>query len=134
MTSYFDSSVIVASVLLEDRTDEARELIAGAEARTTSPLSIVETRRAMWIAHESRHPVKLASQFSELMAAFAFVGEQPSIWMQAADVAERTGVKSLDAIHLAAASFLEIEELQFVTFDRKQADAARAIGLPVVGA
>jgi predicted nucleic acid-binding protein len=134
MTSYFDSSVIVASLLLESRTEEARDLISFAEARMTSPLSIVETRRAIRVTHEPEDREQLQSEISLLLNAFSYVGEQPEMWEQAAHVADLTGVKSLDAIHLAAASYLEIEEMQFVTFDKKQADAARAIGLTVVGA
>jgi predicted nucleic acid-binding protein len=134
MTKYFDASVIVASVLLEERTAEARDLISTAEARMTSPLSIVETRRAIRVAHETQNRELLLSRFSLLMGAFSYVGEQSDIWEQAAHVADLTGVKSLDAIHLAAATYLEIDELQFVTFDKKQAIAARSIGLTVVGA
>jgi predicted nucleic acid-binding protein len=134
MTSYFDASVIVASMLDESRTPEARDLIDDADARMTSPLSLLEARRAVKFAHDSSEPKRVLQKLSDTLDAFFYVGGNGEIWERAADIAEKTGVKSLDAIHLAAATYLEIDELQFVTFDKKQADAARAIGLTVVGA
>jgi len=42
-------------------------------------------------------------------------------------------VRSLDAIHLASAQRLVIAGLRFVTFDLRQAQAARALGFTVLG-
>ena len=39
-------------------------------------------------------------------------------------------LRSLDAIHVAAARFGGVDAM--VTYDRRQADAARAVGLAVV--
>ena len=41
-------------------------------------------------------------------------------------------VRSLDAIHLATALAIGDDQLEFVTYDDRQADAARAAGLKVV--
>jgi uncharacterized protein len=43
-------------------------------------------------------------------------------------------VKTLDALHLAAAQRVGGPELTFVTFDERQAEAARSLGWTVVGA
>lgn len=134
MTSYFDSSVIVSSILDETKSTEARSLITGADIRMTSPLSLLETRRAIKFAHESTEPKRVRRNWNNMMNTFFFVGGSNDMWHRAADIADLTGVKSLDAIHLAAAAFLKVEGLQFVTFDRKQALAARSLGLTVVGA
>jgi hypothetical protein len=40
-------------------------------------------------------------------------------------------VRTLDAIHVATALAIEAVDA-FVTYDDRQADAARAVGLPVV--
>lgn len=53
---------------------------------------------------------------------------------RAATVAETTGVRSLDAIHLAAAQSAGGTQLTFVTFDLRQAQAARSLGFTVLGA
>jgi PIN domain len=52
----------------------------------------------------------------------------------AAAVAEVTGVRTLDALHLSAAQRVGGRAVPFLTFDRRQAQAARALGLTVVGA
>jgi predicted nucleic acid-binding protein len=44
------------------------------------------------------------------------------------------GVRSLDAIHLASAQALQIPTLSFLTFDLRQAQAARSLGFAVLGA
>jgi hypothetical protein len=43
-------------------------------------------------------------------------------------------VRSLDAVHLAAAQSLQIPGMAFVTFDLRQAQGARALGFTVLGA
>lgn len=134
MTSYFDSSVIVSSMLDETKLSEARSLITDANVRMTSPLSLLETRRAIKFAHHSLEPKRVRRNWNNTMNTFFYVGGSNEMWHRAADIADLTGVKSLDAIHLAAAAFLKVQGLQFVTFDKKQALAARSIGLTVVGA
>jgi predicted nucleic acid-binding protein len=47
---------------------------------------------------------------------------------------EQLGVRSLDAIHLACARRLQVPGLAFVTFDLRQAQAARSLGFTVLGA
>lgn len=49
------------------------------------------------------------------------------------DIAEQTGVRTLDALHLGAARHLGTA-LTFVTFDVRQAQAARTLGFSVAGA
>ncbi len=52
----------------------------------------------------------------------------------AAAIAETTGARSLDVLHLAAAVRAGGPGAVVVTFDLRQATAARAIGLRVLGA
>lgn len=52
----------------------------------------------------------------------------------AATIAEQTGVRSLDAVHLAAARRAGGNAITFLTFDLRQAQAARTLGFAVVGA
>ncbi len=54
------------------------------------------------------------------------------IWNSATGIAFRTGAKSLDSLHIAAALSLNDPELTFVTSDRKQARAAVDSGLQVL--
>ncbi len=50
----------------------------------------------------------------------------------AATVAEQTGVRTLDALHLGAARRLGAG-ISFLTFDVRQAEAARSLGFRVLG-
>ena len=43
------------------------------------------------------------------------------------------GVRSLDALHLASAQRIQVPGLTFLTFDLRQAQAARSLGFAVVG-
>jgi predicted nucleic acid-binding protein len=52
----------------------------------------------------------------------------------AAGVAEATGARSLDALHLGAMSRAGKGSLTLLTFDVRQAQAARALGFAAVGA
>jgi predicted nucleic acid-binding protein len=52
----------------------------------------------------------------------------------AAGVAEATGARSLDALHLGAMSRAGRGSLTLLTFDIRQAQAARALGFTVIGA
>lgn len=49
----------------------------------------------------------------------------------AATLAPGLGLRSLDAIHLASARLLGADLRALVTYDRRMADAAVALGLPV---
>ena len=51
----------------------------------------------------------------------------------AADIAEITGVRTVDALHLAAARRAGGSGVPFLTYDVRQAQAARGLGFTVVG-
>ena len=51
----------------------------------------------------------------------------------AIEIAASTGVKSLDAIHISSAQVALGSGAVFVTFDRRQAVAARSLGMTVLG-
>ena len=57
----------------------------------------------------------------------------PACLARAAELGCRYDVRTLDALHLAAADRLP-RPLVMLTFDRRQADAARSMGLTVEGA
>jgi predicted nucleic acid-binding protein len=42
-------------------------------------------------------------------------------------------VRTLDALHLATAQQLQVPALPFLTFDLRQAQAARSLGFTVLG-
>jgi hypothetical protein len=52
---------------------------------------------------------------------------------RAADYVVTLGVRTLDALHLAAAHRVGAGALPFLTFDLRQAQAARSLGWTVLG-
>jgi predicted nucleic acid-binding protein len=71
-------------------------------------------------------------QFAIDLDAFALVGLDATTCNEAAAIAERTGCRSIDALHLGAAVRAG-RSTTVLTFDVRQAQAARTIGLAVVG-
>jgi predicted nucleic acid-binding protein len=68
------------------------------------------------------------------IARFGIVELDEVTCAAAADIAERTGARTLDALHLAAAQRLGGAAVPLVTFDVRQARAARILGLTVLPA
>jgi uncharacterized protein len=76
--------------------------------------------------------VRARTSFREDLAAFSIVELDVDTCELAATLAEQTGVRTLDALHLAAARRLGAG-VSFLTFDMRQAEAARSLGISVVG-
>ena len=72
-------------------------------------------------------------QFSTDFEAMNLVAVDETVCRTAAQIGEQLGVRSLDAIQLASAKRLGIPALPFVTFDLRQAQAARSLGFAVLG-
>jgi uncharacterized protein len=134
MTTYVDSSALTKLYVDEPDSALAVDLVGVDPVLVTSTLAIVEVRRALSRHFAGINLVRARELFEADIDSLALVNPTESIWRYAADVAEELGVRSLDAIHLAVAKRLEIPTLRFVTFDIKQAQAARMLGLNVVGA
>jgi len=56
-----------------------------------------------------------------------------STCVRAADFAVTLSIRTLDALHLAAAHRIEAPALPFLTYDLRQAQAARSLGWSVLG-
>ena len=68
---------------------------------------------------------------SDAMSGFYLIALEEDTRRRAIDLGP-SGLKALDAIHLATALSIADRDLQFVTYDDRQADAARHAGLKVV--
>lgn len=65
------------------------------------------------------------------LGGFYLVALDDDIRRTAASLESRT-LRALDAVHIASALAIGDRDLQFVTYDDRQAEAARAAGLKVV--
>jgi hypothetical protein len=113
--------------LILDEADsvEMRRWYVESERVVTSRVGVVETRRA--VARQLHDPAHL-----ELILRSVETLEFDASIARSAGVVGPVTLKTLDAIHLASALALRPEVDAFVTYDDRLADAARALGLPVV--
>jgi uncharacterized protein len=132
VTLYVDSSAILKRYVDERDSDAAVELMASDAVLVTSRLTEVEVRRNLTRLLDDSSLVDSRRQFAADLDAFALVAIDGTICNEASRIAEATLCRSLDAIHLASA--LRAGRATVLTFDIRQADAARQIGLQVIGA
>jgi hypothetical protein len=123
--AYVDSSALTKLVLDEAESIAMRRWYVEHERVLCSRIGVVETRRA--VARGMHDPEHL----EVIMRSVELVEFDAAIARQAATVA-LPSLRTLDAIHLASGLALGAEIDAFVTYDDRLAEAARAVGLPVV--
>lgn len=122
---YLDASAAVKLVVTEPESAPLERFLARQVTRVSNRVLAVELIRAV-----RRHSPASLDQARSLLEVMEFV----ELAEEVAEVAgglEPVGLRSLDAIHLASALALAEELDAFVTYDARQADAARALGLSV---
>ncbi len=132
MVLYVDTSALLKRYIDEHDSDVADALMAADPVLVTSRITEVEARRnlARLLGDDAASSAK--RQFLEDFDAFALVAVDATTCNDAARIAERTLCRSLDALHIAAA-IRSGPSTRFLTFDVRQAEAARMVGLDVVG-
>ena len=124
--TYLDASAIVKIIAPERESDALIAWLLARRPLATSVIARVEVARAllrMRLGPAAREHA-LISAIDEIPLSLAVV-ERAATLMPAE-------VRSLDAIHLASAIEVGSDLEAFVTYDRRMADAARGLGLPVV--
>ena len=112
-------------VVEESESVDLDRHLAGDVVRATSRLALVEVSRAARIANPSEG---LAQETQRMLSACMLVDVSDRVLRSAASLASRQ-VRTLDAIHLATALYIEADEL--VAYDRRLLDAAKAQALQV---
>ena len=133
MTTYVDSSALLKLYVDEADSDDAQRILDADPVLATAWLTLVEVRRNLSRLLDGSTLTRARETCERDFDAIAVINLDERGWRRAADIAEFTGVRSLDALHLAAALQLQIPDLAFCTFDLRQAQAARQLGLRVVG-
>lgn len=125
LATYLDASALVKLVVAEDESAALRKALAAASARVSCSLVRVEVVRA--VRHLGRRSVADARRILEGVDLLQLDDELLDL---AAELDGR--LRSLDAIHVAAALELGDDLEALVTYDERMALAAKAHGLPVV--
>ena len=127
MTYYLDTSALVKLVAPEPESAVLRQwLEARAEALVTSDLARTELFRAV-----RRVLPKSAPLARQVLDTLTVLRLETSVFEEAARL-EPPGLRSLDALHLAAALLLDDDLLGVVTYDERLAEATRLLGYPVL--
>ena len=132
MVLYADSSALMKRYVAEHDSSVADSLLASDPVLATSRLTEVEVRRNLARVLEGADAVGAKRQFLEDLDAFALVAIDATICNDAARIAEQTGCRSLDSIHIASA-LRAGSKTTSLTFDVRQANATRSMGLTVIG-
>lgn len=130
---YVDSSALLKRYIEEPHSDLADELLRADPVLTTGRHTVVEVRRNLARRASVEDVAQLRAAFARDLEGFAIVELDGVTCEQAAAIAEELGARTLDALHLAAAQRVGGAALGFVTFDLRQAQAARSLGFTVMG-
>jgi predicted nucleic acid-binding protein len=133
MSLYVDSSALLKRYVDEPDSDTADALLRSDPSLLTARHAIVEVRRNLARLLDERDATAARAAFLDDLAAFSIIELDRVICDAAADIAEITGVRTLDALHLAAAQRAGGSAVPFLTYDVRQAQAARGLGFTVVG-
>lgn len=127
MAHYIDTSALVKLVVEEAESDALRAWLAAADrAPISSDLARTEVVRAA-----RRAAPELALEAREVLSAIDLIALTPWTFDEAGRL-DPDVLRTLDALHLAAALDLGDDLEGLVTYDERMAAAARANGIPVV--
>lgn len=139
MILYLDTSSLVKLYADEEGSEKVRELDRRASAATTSWITFAEARSTFARKRREREFTDdeyriVVEEFEGDWGRYAALEVSPDILRSAGDLAEKHGLRALDAIHLATAlSFLHQprspKQLVFSSRDRRLLAAAEVEGL-----
>jgi predicted nucleic acid-binding protein len=126
VTVYLDASALVKLVAAEAETDALAAYLAEHRSQATSVVGLVEVTGAA-----ARRPGVARERVEDVLGRVAAIGLDLPVATAAGSISSAT-LRTLDAIHLASAALLGVDLEAVVTYDRRMADAARALGMPEV--
>ena len=132
MSTYVDSSALLKRYVEEADSAAADALLRADPELLTARHTVVEVRRNLARLLSGRDLAFARSSFAADLRSFSIIELDEATCESAAAIAETTGVRTLDAFHLAAAQRVASPGVGFLTFDLRQAQAARSLGLTVV--
>jgi predicted nucleic acid-binding protein len=134
VSTYVDSSALLKRYVEEPDSAAAVTLLRADPALLTARHTIVEVRRNLARLLSGRDLAAARRAFADDLRSISIIELDETTCESAAMIAETTGARTLDALHLAAAQRVSAPGVGFLTFDLRQAQAARALGLTVVTA
>jgi predicted nucleic acid-binding protein len=134
VSTYVDTSAMLKRYVEEADSAAAVALLRADRSLLTARHTVVEVRRTLARLLSGRDLLAARTAFADDLRSLSIIELDEATCEVAAVIAETTGVRTLDAVHLAAAQRVSAPGTGFLTFDVRQAQAARALGLTVVTA
>lgn len=134
MSLYVDSSALLKRYVDEPDSGAADAFLRSDPTLIVARHAIVEIRRGLARLLSARDLAAAREQFASDLGSFVIAELDETTCERAATIAETTGARTLDSLHLAAAQRVGAPAVPFLTFDLRQAQAARSLGFVVLGA
>lgn len=122
---YFDSSALVKTIVEEPESRALMRWLDGKDQLVSCELVQVEAVRAVRVSDPGAVP-----RARQAIATLTLIRLDDALYDAAADL-EPASLRSLDAVHLAAALSLGRELAGVATYDLRMAEAAHTLGLRV---
>jgi len=119
---YLDTSAAVKVLIAEEQTQEMRELFASTQSLVSSRLLELELATAL----QRRGGAE--SEASLVLSRVALFALDDGVLAKALE--SRSGLRALDALHLATALQLEGTVDSMLSFDRELVERAQKAGIP----
>jgi len=133
MSLYVDSSALLKRYFEEDGSAECARLLDADPGWLTARHTWVEVVRSLAKLATGRERVKIEATFRRDWRRTTIVEIDKDTCERAADIGKTLAVPTLDALHLAALQRAGGTTIPILTYDLRQAQAARALGIPVLG-
>lgn len=134
MSLYVDTSALLKRYIAEDDSESFQQHLRDDPIWISGRHTEVETRRNLARLLEGRSLGEAQQSFRDDWARTNIVELDSVLCGMAADLAEVTRARTLDALHLAAAQRVGGGQLPLLTADLRQAQIARGLGWTVIGA
>jgi len=129
VTLYIESSAMLAVLMKEPTAADVRTVLDGDRLWLSARHTLVEVRRNIARSLEPDDASAARVEFAAYWGRTQVIELDADTGDLAADLAERTGVRTPDALHLAAAQRGGGSGIVMLTLDRRLWDAARSIGM-----
>ncbi|MDP9404622.1 MAG: type II toxin-antitoxin system VapC family toxin [Actinomycetota bacterium] len=132
MTLYLDTSALMKRYLPEPESDPCEAALLADPEWVSARHTEVEIRRNLVRLLDGQALADARSQFDRDWARTHVVELDADTCSVASGLAEATGARTLDALHLGAAMRAGGGQIPLLTYDVRQAQVARALGWMVL--
>jgi uncharacterized protein len=130
---YVDTSALLKRYVDEDESAACERLLLADLSWVTARHTWVGVLRNLGRLLQGPERARLRSAFRADWSRMLIVELDATTCDRAGDLAETLHLRTLDALHLAAAERAGAGTLPFLTYDMRQAQAARSLGWTVLG-